>query len=239
MEHTKKTPNPGIEARLGYRFKQPGLLREALTHSSARTRHKQAIDNERLEFLGDRVLGLSIAELLVERFPLEREGDLAKRFNPLVRTESCAAAARDLDVGAELMMDAGEANAGGRRKDSILAGACEALLGAIFLDGGFEAAKAVVRHLWLPHVDKAPEPPIDAKTRLQEWAQRHKLALPRYAHTKSGGPDHAPSFIAEVHVDGRQPARGEGTSKKAAEQAAATAMLRREGIWVETVYDQS
>lgn len=239
MGHSKKNTAGDIEQRLGYRFKNPSLLREALTHSSARTRHRQALDNERLEFLGDRVLGLAIAELLVCRFPGEREGDLAKRFNPLVCTESCAAAARELDVGADLLMDAGEANAGGRRKDSILAGACEAILAAIFLDGGFDAAKEVVKRVWLPHIDKAPEPPVDAKTRLQEWAQRLRLPLPRYHLTKSGGPDHAPNFVAEVHVDGHEAARGEGASKKAAEQSAAAAMLRREGIWVEAAYDEN
>jgi ribonuclease-3 len=237
MGQFRKSGSPSFEDRLGYSFKNSALLREALIHSSARTRHRQAVDNERLEFLGDRVLGLAIAELLVEQFPHEQEGSLAKRFNLLVRTESCAAAARGLDLGTELMMDAGEANAGGRRKESILAGACEALLGAVFLDGGFDAAKAVVTRLWMPFVNRAPEPPVDAKTRLQEWAQRHKLPLPRYVLTKAGGPDHAPSFLAEVYVDGREAAHGEGSSKKAAEQAAAAAMLKREGIWSETGYE--
>lgn len=230
MAKRKSRLKPDVEGRIGYRFRNPEFLVEALTHASART-PARGFDNQRLEFLGDRVLGLAVAELLFEHFPDAREGQLARRFNALVHTKSCARVARDLDLGSALILDAGEAAAGGRRKESILADACEALLGAIFLDGGFEAARNVARMLWTPHLDAAAPPQIDAKTALQEWAQARKLTLPHYATLKSEGPDHAPSFTVEARIEGLEPARGQGATKKTAEQAAAAALLMREGVW--------
>lgn len=233
MARVKKPALPDLQTRIGHRFNRPSLLAEALTHASARSRKDGAIDNQRLEFLGDRVLGLVIASLLLEHFPDDREGDLARRFNRLVRMETCAAVAKDLQLGADLILDAGEAAAGGRRKDSILADACEALLGAVFLDGGFEAVQKVARRLWLPFLNTAAASPVDAKTALQEWVQAQQKALPSYRVLKSEGPDHAPSFQAEVRIQGLPPATGEGASKRAAEQDAAANMLRREGVWAE------
>jgi ribonuclease-3 len=228
-----KRPNPGpLETRIGYRFRNPELLKHALTHSSAKTKRSVKSDNQRLEFLGDRVLGLVVSELLLERFPNAPEGELSRSLNFLVRTERCAEVAADVQLGLDLIMDAGEANAGGRRKESILAGACEALLGAIFLDGGYAEVRRVARALWEPHLNATPAtPPRDAKTALQEWAQGRKLSIPRYVAVKADGPSHAPRFTIEAHVDGYAPASAEGASKRAAEQAAAEAMLRREGVW--------
>jgi ribonuclease-3 len=228
-------PRPDIaelERRLGYTFRNRAVLREALTHASSRTRSHP--DNERLEFLGDRVLGLCVAEMLIARFPAEREGDLARRYNRLVRRETCAAVGRALALGPHLVMMQGEVHAGGREKDAILADACEALLGAAFLDGGFDAAQALVRRLWQPHLDQYAKPLTDAKTALQEFAQSQKRGLPVYEKIRMTGEDHKPCFVVEVRVNGLQPARGEGPSLRKAEQAAAEAMLVREAVWKET-----
>jgi ribonuclease-3 len=233
----RQKQSPDLETRLGYTFRRRALLTEALTHSSARSRRDCALDNERLEFLGDRVLGLCVARLLLEHFPDAREGDLARRFNRLVRMETCAAVARELQLGPDLILDAGEAGAGGRRKDSILADACEAVLGAIFLDGGFEPAQAFVERFWTDRLKTVPAAPVDAKTALQEWAQARKLSLPSYRVVGCEGPDHAPEFEAEVQISGLPPARGQGASKRVAEQAAAAAMLKREGVWQESSAD--
>ncbi len=224
-------PIQSLADRIGYTFHDPALLRLALTHASARERAPGAADNERLEFLGDRVLGLAVAELVGERYPEALEGELARRLNLLVRRETCAAVAQDLDLGAYVRMSGGEAGSGGREKATILADACEAVLGAVFLDGGFEEARRVVRDLWTPHLSDAEVVPTDAKSALQEWAQGQGLPLPRYVEVARAGPDHAPLFTAEVQIEGREPTRGEGANKRLAEQAAATAMLVREGVW--------
>lgn len=220
-----------LARRLGYRFRDPELLRTALTHASARSDKRGRTDNERLEFLGDRVLGLAIAELLTERFPDAPEGELARRLNLLVRKETCAAVALDLELGQHMVLSSSEAGSGGREKATILADACEAVLGAVFLDGGFEPARDLVRALWAPHLAESDPVPTDAKSALQEWAQGRGLALPRYALVERSGPDHLPSFTAEVIIEGLAPARGEGASRRAAEQAAASALLLREGVW--------
>ena len=217
--------------RMGYRFDDSSLLRRALTHSSARVGRAGSEDNERLEFLGDRVLGLAIAELLGERFPDAAEGELARRFNRLVRKETCAAVAEELELGPHVVMSSGEAESGGRRKMTILGDACEAVLGAVFLDGGFEPARAIIRAFWLPKLLDSEAIPTDAKSALQEWAQGRGLPLPKYLEIAKQGPDHAPRFTSEVHIVGLNPARGEGRNKRIAEQTAAGAMLVREGIW--------
>jgi ribonuclease-3 len=219
-----------LETRLGYRFKNRAVLERALTHSSVRTVKSKRGDNERLEFLGDRVLGLAIAELLGEKFPNATEGDLARRFNWLVRGETCSEIARDMGVGPFLILSDSEAESGGREKETILADACEAVLAAVFVEGGFEPAREVVRKLWSDHVERLPTEAADPKSTLQEWAQGQGLDLPAYTEIAREGPDHAPRFTAEVRIKGRRPARGEGTSKRAAEQAAATALLSREGV---------
>lgn len=233
---------PEVEKALGHKFKNQDLLERALTHSSAkgsgtpsaragRAKGRAKGDNERLEFIGDRVLGLAIAEQLGELFPDSSEGDLARRFNRLVCGETCAAVARDIDLGRSMLLSDSEAAGGGRGRDTILADAMEALLAAVFLDAGFDKARTVVRQLWTPYSKALPEIAIDAKTALQEWAQGEGLPLPSYVEVGRTGPDHAPKFTAEVRIARHEPARGQGNSKRVAEQAAAEAFLAREGVW--------
>ncbi|MEO1542544.1 MAG: ribonuclease III [Pseudomonadota bacterium] len=247
----KPRPHPKLEKALGYKFKSQDLLQRALTHSSVTTgaRGRKAAqtasadgfraigDNERLEFIGDRVLGLSIAELLAERFPDATEGELARRFNWLVCGDACAAVAKDIDLGRSVVISDSEAAGGGRGRDSIMADAMEAVLAAVFLDAGFEKARLVVRRLWEPYTHRLPTIAIDAKTALQEWAQGQGLALPRYVELKRTGPDHAPKFTSEVRIEKHEPAQGEGASKRVAEQSAAGSFLVREGIWESTDLD--
>jgi len=221
-----------LEARVGYHFRSRDLLKKALTHASVRQASGKRRDNERLEFLGDRVLGLAVAELLSEVHPTASEGQLARLYNRLVRGGTCAEVARALDLGASLVLSESEAGSGGRDKETILADACEALLGAIFLEAGYDKARAVVRQHWGAKLEGSPAAEsADAKSALQEWAQGQGLDLPHYLEVERQGPDHAPRFTAEVHIKGRKPARGEGANKRAAEQAAATALLVREGVW--------
>lgn len=231
MARTRKFK--ALEAAVGYEFTDKALLERALTHASMRTgRRPQPPDNERLEFLGDRVLGLVIAELLVELYPEASEGDLARRFNRLVRGDTCAVVARRLGIGPALVLSASENDSGGREKNTILADAIEAILGAVFLEAGFPVARDTVRRLWAPLLDRQPDASVvDPKSALQEWAQGKGLALPQYSLISRKGPDHQPHFTAEVRIAGREPARGEGASKRAAEQAAAGAMLVQEGLW--------
>jgi ribonuclease-3 len=220
-----------LEARLGYAFRDRTLLKKALTHASVRQVSTKRRDNERLEFLGDRVLGLAIAELLSETYPTASEGDLARLYNRLVRGGTCADVARSLDLGPALVLSDSEAGSGGREKETILADACEAVLGAVFLEAGYDKAREIVRAHWGAKLDGAPTDAADAKSALQEWAQGKALDLPKYAEIARSGPDHAPHFTAEVRIKGCKPARGEGASKRAAEQAAAAALLAREGVW--------
>lgn len=219
-----------LEGKLGCKVRNEALLTEALTHASVRSGKGPRVDNERLEFIGDRVLGLAIAELLLELNPTASEGELAKRFNRLVRGETCAAVARQIGLGAHLILSGSEADSGGRQKETILADAMEAVLGAVFIDSGFVKARACVRKLWAAQAGERPHAAADPKSTLQEWAQGQGLALPRYKEVARTGPDHAPLFTAEVTITGRLPARGEGASKRAAEQAAATTLLEREGV---------
>lgn len=226
-----------LEKAFGYKFKDRALLRRALTHASVRSQRDGGGDNERLEFLGDRVLALAIAELLVEIDPEATEGELARRFNRLVRREACAHIARDLGLGSVLILSPSESDSGGRNKDTILADACEALLGALFIEAGFDVARGVVRRLWSPLADGAPRAAPDPKSALQEWAQGQGLALPEYVEVGRAGPDHAPRFTAEVRVGRMGPAQGEGANKRAAEQAAAAALLRQKGVWTTETHD--
>jgi ribonuclease-3 len=220
-----------LEARVGYHFKDRPLLKRALTHASVRQTSSNRRDNERLEFLGDRVLGLAIAELVSEVYPGASEGELARLYNRLVRGRTCAEVARDLNLGASLVLSESEADSGGRDKETILADACESLLGAIFLEAGYEKAREIVRAHWSGRLDKSSSDAADAKSVLQEWAQAQGLELPAYMEVSRQGPDHAPRFTAEVAIKGKKPARGEGANKRAAEQAAASALLAREGVW--------
>ena len=224
-------PITELSARLGLEFADTALLKLALTHASARSSGKPNEDNERLEFLGDRVLGLAIAELLADHFPDAYEGELARWFNHMVRAETCAEVAQEWQLGDYILMSGGEAGSGGRGKKTILANSCEAVLGAIFADAGFDTARGVVRRFWEPYLGELEAAASDAKSVLQEWAQGRRLSLPRYLEIDREGPDHAPRFTAEVQIDGVAPERGQGANKRAAEQAAALAMLLREGVW--------
>ena len=217
-----------LAGSIGHDFADPALIAAALTHGSAGG--GGASDHQRLEFLGDRVLGLVVAELLYRSFPVAEEGELARRFNDLVRRETLADIAREFDLGRHLVLGAGEAQAGGRNKDAILADACEALLGAVYLDGGAGAARRLIERLWSGRVAAQTEAPRDPKTTLQEWSQGRGLGLPAYAEVARSGPAHAPTFTVEVRVGGHSPARGDGLSTRAAERNAAQALLAQEAI---------
>ncbi len=225
-----------IESTLGYRFKNQDLLLRALTHASTRANGSRN-DNERLEFLGDRVLGLVMAERLLEAFPDAPEGDLAKRFNRLVRGETCAAIGQTIGLGQHLVLSESEAGSGGRAKATILADAVEALLGAVFLDSGFDKARGVVLKLWQDRMSDMPQIAADPKSALQEWAQGQGLELPRYVEVSRSGPDHAPRFVAEVHISGRKPARRtshrQSASHIVARRMIATWSCRRAQAWFE------
>ncbi|MEQ8503792.1 MAG: ribonuclease III [Rhodospirillales bacterium] len=212
-----------LQDRLGHRFSEPKLLEQALSHASSQSNRLNS--NERLEFLGDRVLGLAVTEMLYAGFPKETEGELGYRFTALVRKETLADVARALDIAPCLRMSPGEQNAGGHDNASILADACEALIGAVFLDAGYAVAAALVHHFWKPLAKAHTGPLKDAKTRLQERCQKAGLALPGYSVTGQSGPDHAPTFTITVTVEGRAPVSGTGSAKQEAEQAAAEAML--------------
>ncbi len=217
-----------LAARLGHRFADPGLLRQALTHPSALGQPGAAAQSyERLEFLGDRVIALLVAELLLERFPREAEGALAQRLAELVRRDSLAALALELDLGAALRLAKGEDSGGERDNPALLSDACEAVAGALYLDGGLAAARRLLVPLLVPLLERALEPPQDAKTALQEWAQGRGLPLPDYRETGRSGPDHEPLFTIEVSLPGQAGEIGEGRSKRQAEQAAAARLLVR------------
>jgi ribonuclease-3 len=217
--------------KLGYSFEKPELLDEALTHVSAPQAGGQSY--QRLEFLGDRVLGLAIAELLFRTFPGAPEGELSRRLAELVRRESCAEIATAWDVGPYLKLGAGEAHAGERRNQTILADVCEAIIGAVFIDGGYEAARDLVERAFQELVEAPRRPLRDPKSALQEWAQGRGLPPPTYSVVEQIGPDHAPKFRVVVKVKGAENEFGSGTSKRIAEQAAARSLLMKEGVWTE------
>lgn len=215
----------GIEDRLGHRFADPALLAHALTHrSAADARGGQLDSNERLEFLGDRVLGLIVAEWLIERYPAEREGNLTRRLSALVAWETLAKVGEAMGLAAALRIPPGEERAGLRARQTVMADAVEALLGAVYRDGGLEAARGVVRRHWAALLDATPKPPVSAKNRLQEYTLGRGLGLPEYRVVSASGPSHAPLFVIAVSAAGRE-AEGAGETKRAAEQAAAEAWL--------------
>ena len=216
--------------KLGYTFRQLPLLREALTHASHSTSAKDKT-YERLEFLGDRVLGLCIADALYQQNPDAQEGELAPRHTFLVRAETCAKVATDLDLGSHFILGLSELQSGGRSKSALLADVCEAIIGAIYIDGGYDEAKAFVARAWKPYLEHTPEQLRDAKTLLQEWAQSRTYGLPLYTLVKRDGPDHAPEFVMKVEVDTLKPEKGKGATKRHAEQEAAEKLMKREGVW--------
>jgi ribonuclease-3 len=217
-----------IETILGHAFSRPELLREAMTHRSAvhgRGRVRGRGSNERMEFVGDRVLGLLIAEWLAERFPHEQEGDLGRRLAVLVSQPVLAEVAERIGLGEALSVAPGEAKAGVRRRATVLADALEAALGALYLDGGLDLARAFVRRAWDQVMVCQAEPPKDGKTKLQEWVQARNLGLPQYVVVSRAGPPHAPEFVVTVAV-GELAGSGTAGSKRAAEQIAARELLR-------------
>jgi ribonuclease III len=225
---------------IGHAFARPELLAEALTHPSARPRQpggrrrpRRASggaprgDYERLEFLGDRVLGLVIADLLWRNFEHEREGPLTRRLTNLVRRDALARVAGEIGLDRHLILSPAEAAAGAARNPGILADVLEAVIAAIYLDGGLASAFAFIERFWEPLIGEMEAPPSDAKTALQEWAQARGLPLPAYDLVATSGPDHAPHFTLSVRVAGQAEATGTASSKRAAETAAAAALLDR------------
>jgi ribonuclease-3 len=225
-----------FEDRIGYRFKDAALLDQALTHISALGGSRNRGGSyQRLEFLGDHVLGLVISDMLFRAFPRADEGEMSRRLADLVRKEACADVARAIDLGSVIRLGVSENNAGGRGRTAILADVCEAMIGAVFVDGGYEAACGLIIRLWEDRM-RAPKRPLrDAKTMLQEWAQARGLPTPTYREVERRGPDHSPEFRVQVELPGRPAAEGVGRSKRAAEQEAAAAMLGREGVKTERV----
>ena len=221
-----------LQARIGHVFADASLLERALTHVSALPAQapRRADSYQRLEFLGDRVLGLTVSDMLYEAFPEAEEGELSRRLADLVRKETCADVARGWGVGAVLRLGEGEAQTGGANKSAILGDICESLLGAVFLDAGYGAADALVRRFFSEKMLNPVRPLRDPKTALQEWAQARGLPTPVYRQVGRSGPDHAPVFSIEVSVNGFEPALAEGTSKRFAEQARAQNFLEREGV---------
>jgi ribonuclease III len=211
--------------RIGHRFADPSLLVRALTHASMSAPSRP--DNQRLEFLGDRVLGLAISRALFVGDLSASEGQLAPRFNALVRKETCADVARSVGLGEVLRLGRSEMLSGGRRKDALLGDAMEAVIAAVFLDAGFDAAEAMVLRLWQSHLLDVQSISRDPKTALQEWAQGRGQRLPDYREIARTGPDHAPAFTVEVHLDSGLMGAATAPSKRAAEQAAAADLLAR------------
>jgi len=221
-----------LEARLGHKFADPSLLDRALTHSSAIAPAKRVAQSyQRLEFLGDRVLGLVVADMLYRRFPQSPEGELNRTFVTLVRKETCAAIARQLNLGTELNLGESEARTGGADKDAILSDVMEGVIGAVYVDGGLGPAYELVERLFGEHLGDAVSDRADAKTTLQEWAQGKGLEPPAYVEIARTGPDHAPEFTIAIKLSGYTELTATGSNKKLAEHKAAEAFLVREKVW--------
>lgn len=231
MAATEAPREPALERLTPYlqhRFRDAGLLDQALTHASMSGHGgSRRPSNERLEFLGDRVLGLVIAELLYDAYPNENEGALARRYAFLVSRESLARIAEQIRLGQCLKVSRSEEEAGGTRNPALLANTCEAVIAALYLDGGLDVARRFIHRFWQPLMGATLRPPKDAKTELQEWAQARGMALPQYREVSREGPPHAPRFVVEVSVNGLTAATADGSSKRAAEQAAAESLLER------------
>ena len=216
-----------FEQRLGYEFSNLSLLVEALTHSSIASDFRK--DNQRLEFLGDRVLGLVMAEALLEIDQTASEGTLAPRFNALVRKETCAEVARQIELGGVLKIGRSEMLSGGRRKDALLGDGMEAVIAAIYKDGGFEIAKTIIIKLWGDRIKNVKVDARDAKTMLQEWAQARGQNPPNYEVISRSGPDHAPDFLVKVILASGETSEAMAGSKRQAEQMAAKTLLQKIG----------
>ncbi len=208
---------------IGYKFKDKALLSKALTHSSA---GKKASDNnERFEFLGDRILNFLVAEMLIDQFPREREGDLARRLTNLVCAPTLAEVASAIGLPDFIRLSPAEAASGGAEKMNIQADACEALIAAIYLDGGMDEARTFITKYFFDRMTSDHKPVQDPKSALQEWAQSCGLPLPQYDIIEQSGPDHAPIFIVQVTVEGHDPRTGKGSNKRESEKSAAENLL--------------
>jgi ribonuclease-3 len=228
MPSTLPKPDSTVLAeKLGHKFSLPRLLEDALTHPSlagASRQKKKGAPYERLEFLGDRVLGLAIAEWLFEAFPTASEGEMAKRHAALVNREALRAVAKEIGLGQFVRLARGEDASAARKNLATLPDAMEAVIGALYLDGGFKAAREFIHRYWQRDV-AVSETPADPKTTLQEWAQGQGLPLPAYRVAEHSGPAHAPKFVIEATVKGHPPVQAEGDSKRAAQKAAAVKLL--------------
>lgn len=225
-----------LQQRIGYTFANAQILRRALTHASANQGAGGKAGRstyQRLEFLGDRVLGLVIADLLVTQFPDAAEGELSRRLARLVSGETCAAVGRELGLEHHMIVDSNVLRSGGKAADGIHADICESIIGALYRDGGLAAAHRFIERLWQNRILSMTGPLRDAKTELQEWAHRQELPTPTYREVSRSGPDHAPTFEVEVMIDSIENERSSGRSKRDAEHKAAEALLRREGVWVD------
>lgn len=219
-----------IEEVLKYKFINRKLLDEALTHPSIsmqKAEHDVIFNYERLEFLGDAVLALVVAELLINKYPLEREGALAKRHSGLVHGEALAVIAENIGISEYIRMTSGEAAGGGRHNRSNMENTLEAIIGAIYMDGGLEPIKSFIALNWAKAIEEMVEPPKDAKTSLQEWAQGRGLPIPVYEVISTSGPAHGPNFLVRVTVQGFAPVESTGSSKKKAEKLCAEILLEQ------------
>jgi len=215
-----------LEERIGHNFQDKQLLKSALTHSSSGS----AYNYERLEFLGDRVLGLAIAETLYKKFPDEPEGDLAKRLAALVQGSFLAVIAGEIRLGEHIIFSEAERSAGGANNENILADVFESLIGALYLEKGYEFCRDLIVRLWGERIYSLARPPLHPKTSLQEWAQGQALPLPVYELSRQEGPDHAPVFEITVHVEGHKPVSAKGRSRREAEKMAAQAFMAGKNI---------
>lgn len=224
-----------LQQTLGHSFAKPRLLVRALTHASAATEdsRKPLSNYQRLEFLGDRVLGLVVADMLAVRFPEASEGELSRRLARLVSRETCAAVARDMGLTDFIRVGGTMEKIGSRATSGVLADVCESVIAALYRDDGLEAARQLIERYWGPRIESMNGPLRDAKTELQEWAHRRGLDAPVYVEIQRSGPDHAPVFEIDAQVGTIAPSRGTGRSKREAEHEAAANLLRREGVWSE------
>ncbi|HEV7416843.1 MAG TPA: ribonuclease III [Tianweitania sediminis] len=227
----KRWTTSGLEERIGYQFSDTARLEGALTHASARS--SGGTDYQRLEFLGDRVLGLVVADWLYQTYPQASEGEMSVRLNALVNAETLAMIAEEIGITEWIKAGRELRGVAGRKRVNMRADVMEALIAAIYLDGGFGPAQTFIRTFWRGHADKAASARRDAKTELQEWAHQAKALTPVYSVVSRTGPDHDPVFVVSVSIAGLADEQGSGRSKREAEQAAATAVLRREGVWTD------
>lgn len=231
MNSSGKNDLESFSGRIGHTFRNIDLLRQALTHKSIINDEPASATNERMEFLGDRVLGIVTAQMIYAMFPDADEGELHRRQRALIRKGTCAEIAREVDMGAFLILGKSEIKSGGRTKQAILGDACEAVLAAIYLDAGYDHAAIFVDRYWRPRMEAADKPKRDAKSALQEWAQGQGLPPPVYEEKDRAGPDHEPVFTVRVVISGLEPVFAKGRSKRDAEQGAAEMTLIKSGLW--------